>query len=130
MRWTIEECYKRIKQVAQLEFFSGKTPIAIQQDFYSRIIMLNLSSMIETQELQPQIDISSPSKYKKQVNRTQVMLKLKEFSYDLFWKENPEIELQKMLVLLYKCKDDVKPNRSFKRKKSFKYKRKPLQYKA
>lgn len=28
MRWTIEECYKRIKLVAQLEYFSGKTPIA------------------------------------------------------------------------------------------------------
>ena len=86
--------------------------------------------MIETQELQPQLDISPPCKYEKQVNRTQVVLKLKEFSYDLFWKENPEIALQKMLILLYKCNDDIKPNRSFKRNKSFKYKRKPLQYKA
>jgi IS4 transposase len=25
MRWQVEECYKRIKQVTQMEYFSGKT---------------------------------------------------------------------------------------------------------
>lgn len=130
LRWTVEECYKRVKQVAQLEFFSGKTPIAIEQDFFSRIIMLNISAMIETQELQPELDNKKQVKYTKQVNRTQVMLKLKEFAYDLFWNQDNTDALHKMLQLLYQCYDIVRPDRKFKRNKGYKYKRKPLQYKA
>jgi hypothetical protein len=130
LRWSVEECYKRIKQVAQLEYFSGKTPIAIEQDFYSRIIMLNLSSMIETQELQPQLDKTEGSEHRKQVNRTQVMLKLKEFAFDIFWTTNGESALSKMLLLLHQCHDIIRPDRHFKRNKGYRYKRKPLNYKA
>lgn len=130
LRWSVEECYKRIKQVAQLEYFSGKTPIAIEQDFYSRIIMLNLSAMIETQELQPKLDKPDKSGHRKQTNRTQVMLKLKEFAFDIFWTNNDGSALYKMLQLLHQCFDIVRPERQFKRNKGYRYKRKPLNYKA
>ena len=130
LRWTIEECYKRIKLVAQLEYFSGKTPIAIEQDFYSRIIMLNISAMIETQELEPQLDQVKTSVHRKQANRTQVMLKLKEFAFELMWSTNPEIALRKMLLLLYQCYEIVRPDSHFTRNRAFRFKRKMLKYKA
>lgn len=130
LRWTIEECYKRIKLVAQLEYFSGKTPIAIEQDFYSRIIMLNISAMIETQELEPQLDQVKTTVHRKQTNRTQVMLKLKEFAFELLWSINPEVALRKMLLLLYQCYEIVRPDRHFTRNRGFRFKRKMLKYKA
>jgi hypothetical protein len=130
LRWSVEECYKRIKQVAQIEYFSGKTPIAIEQDFYSRIIMLNLSSMIETQEIQPHLDEIDRNGHAKQANRTQIMLKLKEFMFDIFWTKNSKSALSKMLMLLHQCHDIIRPDRHFKRKKGFRYKRIPFNYKA
>jgi hypothetical protein len=122
-----------IKESSRLpgwSIFSGKTPIAIEQDFYSRIIMLNLSSMIETEELQPQLDKTDGSGHRKQVNRTQVMLKLKEFAFDIFWTSNDGSALSKMLQLLHRCHDIIRPDRHYKRYERFGYKRKPLYYKA
>lgn len=130
LRWGVEEFYKRIKNVAQVEFFSGKTPLSIEQDFFSRIIMLNISAMIETQELQPAIDDAYISGHSRQANRTQIMLKLKEFAYDLFWNSEHDNALNKMLTLLYQCHSIIRTNRHFKRNRGFRYKRKPLNYKA
>lgn len=135
MRWQIEECYKRLKQVAQIEFFSGKTVSAIEQDFHARMLMLNIATLIETQELQPSIDHyqkqnrKRPHKRKQQVNRTVVYAALKNDFYNLVLKDT-ELTLKKVLDLLRNSKDIVRPGRSFKRKNGFKYKRKPLLYKA
>lgn len=133
MRWGVEECYKRIKQVSQLEFFSGKTVHAIEQDFHARIVLLNIASMIETQELQPQLDVAltpQSRKHKIQVNRMQVNAKLKDFLWDILYTTNSTMAIQKMLKLLRNAYDIVRENRHFQRNKSFKHKRKPLNYKA
>lgn len=133
LRWSVEECYKRIKQVGQIEYFSGFTPKAIEQDFHARIVMLNLAAMIEMQELQPKLNkvkAQRNCKHELQVNRTQVSAKLKDFFYDIFYKSDPEKSIAKMLKLLINAYDIVRNNRKFKRNKGFKYKRKPLMYKA
>jgi hypothetical protein len=35
LRWGIEENYKRLKQWVEIENFSGKSVLSIQQDFYN-----------------------------------------------------------------------------------------------
>ena len=131
LRWSVEECYKRIKQVSQMEYFSGRTVHAIEQDFEARIVLLNMMSMIEMQSLQPQLDKQQrPSKYKRQINRTQTMAKIKDFFYDIFYSQRPQMAITKMLSLALECYDIIRPNRSFKRPKVFRQRRKPLAYKA
>ena len=135
MRWSIEECYKKLKQVGQVEYFSGRTVEAIKQDFYSRIVMLNIASMIETQCVQPIIETTerkrkNKPKHPKQANRTQIWAKIKDFMYDIFFSENRKEAINKMLHFMYTCYDIVRPNRSFERNKGYKTKRKPLTYKA
>jgi hypothetical protein len=92
--------------------------------------MLNPSSMIATQELQLKLDKPDKSGHRKQTNRTQVMLKLKEFAFDIFWTSNGELALKKMLQPLHQCHNIIRPDRHHKRNKGYRYKRKPLNYKA
>ncbi len=44
-RWGVEESYKLMKHRIEIENFSGKSPEVIKQDFYARILTLNLSSI-------------------------------------------------------------------------------------
>lgn len=132
MRWQIEETYKRMKQVAQIEYFSGKTVQAIEQDIYARVVMLNIASLIETQSLQVRIEedlIDKIVRYKQQVNRTQVYLMLRDQLYSLLLAKQ-RLSIDSILELLLSCKDIVRDGRSFPRNIARKPPKKPLNYKA
>jgi DDE family transposase len=46
LRWGIEEGYKMYKARVQVEAFSGKTAIAVKQDIYAKIMMMNLCAAL------------------------------------------------------------------------------------
>lgn len=46
LRWGIEENYKRLKQWVEIENFSGKSTLSVQQDFYAKIIASNLAMLM------------------------------------------------------------------------------------
>ncbi len=46
LRWGVEENYKRLKQWLEIENFSGKSALSVQQDFYAKIIAANLTALI------------------------------------------------------------------------------------
>jgi hypothetical protein len=52
LRWNVEECYKFYKSIAEMENFSGKSKLAIEQDFFATIFTCNISSLLmhEAQE--------------------------------------------------------------------------------
>jgi hypothetical protein len=130
MRWQTEECYKRLKQVVQIEYFSGRTVHAIKQDFHARILLLNSASMIETQSRIAETEKQKPLKHPRQLNKTQVITKLKDFLIELFYHQDISSQLEKMLTQLKDGFDIIRPNRSFKRIKGYQYKRKALMYKG
>ncbi len=39
--------YKRLKQWVEIENFSGKSVLSIQQDFYAKIVASNLTALME-----------------------------------------------------------------------------------
>ena len=44
-RWGEEEAYKLLKACAELEDFSGKTSIAVKQDFFAKIFLMSLCAI-------------------------------------------------------------------------------------
>ena len=42
MRWNQEEAYKLFKSRIELENFSGKTALAIKQDFHAKVFLMTL----------------------------------------------------------------------------------------
>jgi len=116
LRWGVEEGYKTLKQVSQVEYFTGKTVQAIKQDFYARIFMANMASMIASQGLQKQKQKKDKkNKYKVKPNKTQVLAKTKDFLVDIFYSFKPRKLLNQLIKLLEKCFEIVRPNRSFPR---------------
>ncbi|NEV61531.1 IS4 family transposase, partial [Thiorhodococcus minor] len=45
-RWGAEESYKRQKRWVEIENFSGRSVLAVQQDVHAKILALNLASMV------------------------------------------------------------------------------------
>jgi len=46
LRWGAEENNKHLKAIAQLENFSGKTKISVEQDFYATVFTCNIANML------------------------------------------------------------------------------------
>lgn len=110
LRWGIEEGYKIFKKILHIEHFTGKSVLSIKQDFYAKVFMMNLSSMIRTQLLH-----EKKKKHILKPNKTQVLAKVKDFLTDLFYKYEVVDILEQLKLMLEKCYEIIRPNRSFQR---------------
>jgi hypothetical protein len=116
LRWGVEEGYKMLKQVSQVEYFTGKTVQAIRQDFHARIFMVNMASMVASQGLHEQKEKKEArSIHRLKPNKTQVLAKTKDFLIDIFYAAKPRTLLIQMIKLLENCFDIIRPGRSFPR---------------
>jgi hypothetical protein len=114
-RWAIEESYKMFKKSIHIEYFTGKSVRAVEQEFYSKVFMLNMASMIRTQYIEPLKLYKKEPKHKLKANKTQVLAKTKDFLIELFTPIDITKILSQMKKILDKCFDIIRPNRSFKR---------------
>ncbi|MBK7958893.1 MAG: transposase [Bacteroidetes bacterium] len=115
LRWGVEEAYKAFKKSIHIEHFTGKSVRAIEQEFYSKIFMLNIASMIRTQYIDSQKKHKKGSQYEQKVNKTQVLAKVKDFLTKLIYSSEILKILHQMKGMLDKCFDIIRPNRTFKR---------------
>lgn len=71
MRWGVEENYKFYKVRVEIENFSGKSPIAIEQDFHATIFTCNIRSMLatEAEEELKQQNSDKELKYEYKINK-------------------------------------------------------------
>ncbi len=77
LRWGIEENYKRLKQWIEIENFSGKSALSVQQDFYAKIVASNLTSLMTMAAQKIIIEKTKHLKLKYQVNFAQAISKMK-----------------------------------------------------
>ena len=77
LRWGIEENYKRLKQWVEIENFSGKSALSVQQDFHAKIIASNLTALM-TMAAQKEVDKRTRElRLSYQVNFAQALSKMK-----------------------------------------------------
>jgi len=114
-RWYVEEAYKKDKHRLQLENFSGNSLIAIQQDFYAKILLGNITSILSS-DLDQQISIKRKNiKYRYQINSTTALAKVKEILTYLFTRANIIYLLEKLILMFLSNIEPIRPNRSFNR---------------
>lgn len=77
MRWSIEENYKRLKQWVEIENFSGKSALSVQQDFYSKIVSTNLTALMVMGSQKIVSKKTKHGKLKYHVNFAQALSKMK-----------------------------------------------------
>jgi hypothetical protein len=118
MRWGVEESYKSLKKILHIEHFTGKSAQSVKQDFYARVFMLNMASMIRTQGIDHQIDNKPGRKYQQKTNKTQVLAKVKDFLTDFFYSNQIGKVIGQLLKILEKRLEIIRPGRSFPRPKT------------
>lgn len=123
LRWNQEVYFDFQKNVLQVENFSGKTVESILQDYYSRVLVGNIHSMILS-DAQKQIDEelinNSNLKYKEyKSNRSVTYGLMRNRIYKMLTDENLnwEKEYDDLLALAIKYKVPVIKDRNFERKK-------------
>lgn len=77
LRWGIEENYKRLKQWVEIENYSGKSALSVKQDFYAKIVAMNLTALMAL-AAQQQVS-SNTNKHQRtyQINFAQALSKMK-----------------------------------------------------
>ena len=120
-RWGVEIGYDVLKNVFNLQNFTGLTQIAINQDFYATILTNNICSLIMNDVMEEKVSIYNQAKERKYLYQLN-----KSFSIGCM-KNSLVLMLQKNVreEKIYQIIEDeilgnllpIKPNRNFKRKK-------------
>jgi hypothetical protein len=118
LRWGVETFYGTIKGRTVLENFTGKTPEAVKQDFFSTIFISNLESVI-TEEANAQLaEKSKDNKYKQQVNKAVSFNAIKNYAIALLLaKDSNDMILEKLTKLFLQNPVLQKTERNVPRKK-------------
>lgn len=118
-RWNIEEGYKLYKSRIQLEVFSGKTALAVKQDFFARVFMMTtmavLAFPVEEKIRQEQQD--STRKHQHKINRTNALSMVKEILVKVFIHKMIKPAIKAFDNILMATTEIIRPNRKFKRNK-------------
>jgi Transposase DDE domain len=118
-RWNIEEGYKLFKCRLQLEAFSGKTAIAVKQDFFAKVFTMTLTAILAfpvDEKLKTEASIVT-RKHSCQVNRTNALSMFKEITVSVFVDKLIHSAVEAFDRILLATKEIVRPNRKFARKK-------------
>ena len=77
LRWGIEENYKRLKQWVEIDNFSGKSALSVKQDFYAKIVAMNLTALMAMAAEKTIVKNTKHRKLKYQINFAQALSKMK-----------------------------------------------------
>ena len=118
MRWGIEENYKRLKQWVEIENFSGKSALSVQQDFYAKIVASNLTSLMANASQKIAKKETAELKLKYSINFAQALSKMKHRIVQLILSDKRVIKSLIARTVSYICKtiESVRPGRTAPRK--------------
>ncbi|MDP3024314.1 MAG: IS4 family transposase [candidate division Zixibacteria bacterium] len=118
-RWNEEEGYKLFKARMEVENFSGKTALAVKQNFFAKVFIMslcaNLAFPIEEKvkkEYEREKDIKHPQK----INRTNALLMTREICIGLFFKNLIKKALKAFDEIVKSTREIIRPNRKNVRK--------------
>ena len=117
LRWTQEENYKCFKCRVEVENWSGKSSLAIRQDFHAKVFTLNLSAVL-TRTAQQQVDEHHwGDNHPKQVNLTHALCAMKGTLVRLLTRSDPLELLRALIDVFARTVEPVRPRRLYPRRK-------------
>lgn len=122
-RWGEEVSYDFDKNRAEIENFSAKMPQGICQEYHANTLLTNLTQLIveDAQELLEEEQLTKSNKHEYQINRSVAAGLIKdEIPKMLFGKERPATFYNRMIKLILKHREPVRPGRSFPRERKHK----------
>lgn len=129
-RWPVEEDYKVVKSRIEVENWSGKTVLAIYQDFHAKIFTKNLTAILThpAQAVVAQETTSRQHTYR--VNMTNALSKMKDAVVCLLLRLHIHDILQALWTQFTSTIEPVRPNRSVPRRMRVRPKKYAFAYKS
>ncbi len=93
LRWGVEEDYKRLKQWVEIENFSGKSSLSVQQDFYAKIVATNLTALMTLGAQKITTKETKHLKHHYQINFAQALSKMEHRIVHLVLNADSDIKL-------------------------------------
>lgn len=119
LRWNEEEGYKLLKARAEIECFTGKTAMAVKQDFYARVFAMSYCAILAfpIEEKVRQEYAESKNKHEQKINRTSALSMFRNISIGLLLKGNIDKAIKAFDDVVGNTKEIVRPGRKNERKK-------------
>lgn len=128
-RWPVEEDYKVLKLRVEVENWSGKSTLAVYQDFHAKVFTTNLAAILAQPAQQEVIQQSLPKQYTYQVNFTHLLSKMKDTVVFLLRGAMIEDILASLWHIMVQIVEPIRPGRSYPRKKTGRSRRFAMNYK-
>ena len=119
-RWGEEVSFNFDKNRTEIENFSAKMPQGIRQEWHASILATNLAQLVieDAQELLDVAQKEASNKYDYQINRSVALGIIKdEMPKMLFGKEKTVTFYNRMIKLVIRHREPIRPDRSFPRNK-------------
>ncbi len=114
-RWSVEESYKKYKHLICIENFTGKTLLAIKQDFFARVFISNMTAILAF-TVEPIVKQNTKErKLEYQINWSNALSKMKDTCVLLFIRNQIDKYIEILQTFFVNCVEAVRPNRSFER---------------
>jgi hypothetical protein len=118
-RWNEEEAYKLLKSRIELESFSGKTALAVRQDFHAKIFLMTLCAAYAhpiEERVVAEYKADGKRKFDQKINRTNAISMTQDILIGLFFRKQYEKALEAFDKIVYHTREIVRPGRSNPRK--------------
>lgn len=117
-RWGVEENYKRLKQWVEVENFSGKSTLSVKQDFYAKIVAMNLTALMVMAAQKVVSKDTEDHRLKYQVNFAQALSKMKHTIVCLIQQAHNTIValISRTIIYISKTIEAIRPGRSSPRR--------------
>lgn len=133
LRWNEEEAYKLLKSRIEIERFSGKTSLAVQQDFHAKVFLLTLTAAFAhpvAEKVAKEYHADGNRKHSQKINRTQALSMTQNMLLSVIIKKIIQKALDAFDLIVAKTREIIRPKRTQKRsnrqKKPFHMNYKPL----
>lgn len=118
-RWNEEEAYKLLKSRIELENFSGKTAIAVQQDFFAKIFLMTLCAAYAhpiEQRVTDEYKADKERVHDQKINRTNALSMTQDILISVMIKRQYKKALEAFDDIVEKTREIIRPGRSEPRK--------------
>jgi hypothetical protein len=120
LRWNEEEAYKLLKSRIELEDFSGKTAIAVEQDFLAKVFLMTLCAAYAhpiEEKVKREYKADQERKHAQKINRTNALSMTQDIMVAIFIKQQYEKALRAFDTIVEKTREVIRPGRNEPRKK-------------
>lgn len=122
-RWSEEEGFKLLKSRIELERFTGKTALAVRQDFHAKILLLTLTAVYAhpiEERVRQEFKADENRKHPQKINRTNAISNMQKISVSMFLKNAATQALRLFDEIVYQTREIIRPNRKNPRKHKIK----------